>query len=104
MAKHRADKTPQSESPQQSLNNPSDSLLEFAILAGVAVLIVITGLNLYETHRQRTELTERMAQLIAALGTKAETPAPRPTGPDPNRAYTVKTEGSPFTGPKGARP
>jgi hypothetical protein len=59
-------------------------------------------MNLYETRRQRTELNDRMAQLVTAVSTKPAAPAPRPTGPDPEKVYTVKTEGAPFKGPSGA--
>ena len=80
-----------------------------AILMGVAVLIGITGMNLYETREQTTALNERLTQIdsrISTLGTKIDSGAraaqARPQGPDPNRVYTVKTDGAPFLGPKGA--
>jgi protein-disulfide isomerase len=77
--------------------------MRFAILGGMAVLILITGMSLYETRRQRTELNDRMAQLIAAVNTKPASPAQqRPQGPDPDKVYVVKTDGSPSVGPKGA--
>jgi protein-disulfide isomerase len=67
------------------------------------VLIVIAGMNFYETHRQRTELNDRLTQLATAINSRPSNPAPaRPTGPDPEKVYTVKTEGAPFQGPKSA--
>jgi hypothetical protein len=43
-----------------------------------------------------------MAQLASSINTKPAAPAPRPTGPDPDKVYTVKTEGAPFVGPGDA--
>jgi protein-disulfide isomerase len=80
-----------------------------ATLAGMAVLLAITGMNLYETTQQRTALNERLNQLdsrVTALGAKIDAGArnaqARPQGPDPDKVYTVKTEGAPFEGPKAA--
>jgi protein-disulfide isomerase len=78
-------------------------------LAGMAVLVAITGMNLYETRQQQIALNERLNQIdsrVTALGTKIETGAKvaqqRPQGPDPDKVYTVKTDGAPFVGPKSA--
>ena len=85
--------------------------LHAAILVGVLVLIVITGMNLLETRRQKTALDERLALLenqVTALGSrvdnaaKAAQPRPQQQGPDPNRVYTVKSEGAPVKGPGNA--
>ena len=85
--------------------------LQAAILVGVVVLIAITGLNLFETRRQKASLDERLGLLenqVTALGTRVEAaakaPQPRPQqqGPDPNRVYTVKSEGAPAKGPRNA--
>jgi len=83
---------------------PSDGLVRLAILVGVAVLIAIAGMNLWETRNQRRELNDRMAELVTAINTKPASPAatPRTTGPDPDKVYTVKTEGAPSIGTKGA--
>lgn len=74
------------------------------ILVGIAVLIAIAGMNLYETRQQRRELNDRMTQLAAAINSRPSGPAApaRPSGPDPEKVYTVKTEGAPFKGAKGA--
>ena len=75
------------------------------ILAGVIVLIAISALNLYETVRQRTEFTDRMTQVLNAVNTRpTPNPAdsPRPPGPDPDKVYTVKTQGAPARGPNRA--
>jgi len=78
-------------------------------LAGVAVLIAICGMNLYETKQQQTALNERLNQIdsrVNALGTKIDSGAKvaqqRPQGPDPDKVYAVKTDGAPFIGPKSA--
>ncbi|OLE65001.1 MAG: hypothetical protein AUG03_06845 [Acidobacteria bacterium 13_1_20CM_2_68_14] len=55
-----------------------------ATLVGVAVLVAITGMNLYETRQQQTPAQQR------------------PQGPDPDKVYAVKTDGAPFVGPKTA--
>jgi protein-disulfide isomerase len=81
-----------------------------ATLAGVAILIGITGMNLYETRQQQTALNERLNQLdsrVTTLGTKIDASAKaaqqqRPQGPDPDKVYSLKTDGAPFEGPKAA--
>ena len=102
MAKHRPDNAPQPDSHKQPLKKSSDGLIRVAILVGVAMLILITSLNLYETHQQRIALNERMAQLVTAVSTKPASPAARATGPDPDKVYAVKTEGAPFQGSREA--
>jgi protein-disulfide isomerase len=76
----------------------------FAILIGVAVLIAIASVNLYEARRQRAELNDRLAQLVTAVNSRPAHPAApaRLSGPDPDKVYTVNTEGAPFEGPKSA--
>jgi hypothetical protein len=89
--------------PRRGLWKPSDELVRLALLVGVVLLIVIAGMNLLETRRQGTELNDRMAQLLTAINTKPATPTATPrTGPDPDKVYTVKIEGAPSFGPKGA--
>jgi|SRR5215472_13674087 len=92
-----------SEQAPQRDKKPSDAV-RLGILVGVAVLIVIAGLNLYETRQQRIELNDRMTQLATAINSRPATgPAPaRPSGPDAEKVYTVKTEGAPFRGSKSA--
>jgi protein-disulfide isomerase len=80
-----------------------------ATLAGVAVIIAITGMNLYETTQQQAALNERLNQIdsrVTTLGTKIDAGAravqAKPQGPDPDKVYAVKTDGAPFVGPKSA--
>src|SRR5262249_9966444 len=75
-----------------------------AILIGVAVLIAIASVNLYETRRQGAELNDHLRQLVTAMNSRPAYPAApaRLSGPDPAKVYTVNTEGAPFEGPKSA--
>jgi len=76
-----------------------------AILIGIAALILLTGLNVYETRRQRIELNDQITQLAKAINSRpANNPAApaRQTGPDPEKVYTVKTEGAPIEGSRSA--
>ena len=87
----------------------SAGTMRAATLAGVAVLVGITGMDLYEARKQKEALDLRLTHLetqVTSLGTKIDSGAraaqPRPQGPDPNKVYTVKTDGAPFMGPKAA--
>ena len=79
-----------------------------ATLVGVAVLIGTTGMNLYETRRERSALDERLSRIetrVQQLGTKIDAgarAAQRAQGPDPNQVYTLKTDGAPFLGSRTA--
>ncbi|HEY5838463.1 MAG TPA: hypothetical protein VIT19_05455 [Pyrinomonadaceae bacterium] len=84
--------------------NNSDKI-RLGILIGVVLLIALASLNVYETRRQRIELNDQMTQLAKTINTRpAANPAqpPRPSGPDPDKVYTVKTEGAPIEGSKSA--
>jgi hypothetical protein len=102
MAKRKFDNAPQPESGRQPVKKSYEALIPVAILVGIVALVIIAGMNLYETRRQRTELNERIAQLVTTAGTKPTPAPPRQTGPDPEKVYTVKTDGAPFKGPSGA--
>src|SRR6185295_10560779 len=85
-----------------NLNSPSQ-MVRVGILIGIAVLVAISGMNLYETRRQRKEMNDRMTQLATAINTRpAGNPAARPSGPDPDKVYALKTENSPVEGSKSA--
>lgn len=101
MAKHRSNNAPQ-EPRRQAVKKSYERLIPVATLVGVVALVIIAGMNLYETRRQRTELNDRIAQLVTAAGTKPTPSAPRQIGPDPEKVYTVKIDGAPFKGPSGA--
>ncbi len=79
------------------------------VLAGIALLLVLGGWSLAEVRSVRKELTDKMAGLdtkVAALQAKVEAGAkaaqPRRSGPDPDKAYTIRTDGSPAKGEPGA--
>jgi hypothetical protein len=102
MPKYRINNASEQDSFTEASKKTSERV-RIGILLGVVVLIVIAGMNLYETRRERTELNDRMAQLVTAINTKPATPAPaRAAGPDPAKVYTVRTEGSPSLGSKEA--
>jgi hypothetical protein len=88
---------------------PAPDRIAIAILFGLVVLITISALNLYETHRQRNEFTDRMTQVLNAVNARLtanpanpNNPPPRPPGPDPDKVYTVRTQGAAARGPNGA--
>jgi len=103
MANDTPDNTLQQEPRRQPLKKSSDALIRIAILVGVAALVVLTGMNVYQMRQQRAELNDRMAQVLTAINTRPAGPAQqRPPGPDPDKVYTVKTDGAPFIGPSQA--
>ncbi|MBZ5638287.1 MAG: hypothetical protein LAO51_05950 [Acidobacteriia bacterium] len=79
-----------------------------AILAGIGVLIYMNGAVLRQARESRTDLGDRLGQVearVAQLGTKVDAAArstPPRSGPDPDKVYTVRTEGSPAEGPASA--
>jgi hypothetical protein len=81
-----------------------------AALAGVAVTLFLAFMTWTQTRELQNSLDTRFAGLenrLAQLSTKvdqvsARAAAPAQRGPDPNRVYTVKTDGAPFKGPKEA--
>ena len=93
--------------PAQTRQTPDR--ISVATLVGLVVLITIAALNLYETRRQRNEFTDRMTQVLNAVNMRVTAnpanptnPPPRPPGPDPDKVYTVKTQGAPTRGPQAA--
>ncbi len=79
-------------------------LVRIAMLAGLAVLIYMNATALRESRAGRKEQGDRLVQLdgrvtqltakVDAIGRQQQ---PR-GGPDPNRVYTIKTDGSPSKG------
>jgi hypothetical protein len=78
------------------------------LLLAAGALLVLTGWCLAEVRGIRKDLTDKMGQLdtkVAALSTKVDSVkagAAPSRGPDPNKVYTIKTEGSPAKGPASA--
>ena len=78
------------------------------MLAGLGVLIFMNASALREARSSRSDFGDRLGRLegqVGQLSTKmdaaARAAAPQ-RGPDPNRVYTVRTEGSPAKGPATA--
>ncbi len=86
----------------------SSWLVRIATLAGLGVLIFMSASALREAREGRRETGDRLAriegqvgQLSAKVDAAARASAPQ-RGPDPNRVYNVRTEGSPAEGPATA--
>ncbi len=83
-------------------------LVRIATLVGLGVLIWMNAAALREAKDGRRELGDRLGRLegqVGQLATKVDSAAraAQPSrGPDPNRVYTVRTEGSPAEGPATA--
>ena len=74
------------------------------LLVGIALLLVLGGWSLAEVRSIRKDLGEKITQLdtkVVALQAKvgsASAAQARRSGPDPDKAYTIRTEGSPMEG------
>lgn len=95
------------------VDSPSGSggPMRLATLAGVGLLLVVTVLNwrtsqLFQKNvaTKLEALSTGMSQLSGKVDTVARGAArPQgPSGPDPNKVYTVKTAGAPSVGPANA--
>ena len=81
------------------------------MIVSVGVLLFLGIENWMEARDIKQALDDRLGQIdtrLTQLSAKvdavatARPAAQRRRGPDPNKVYTVKTEGSPFLGPKDA--
>ena len=79
--------------------------IRLATLTGVGVLLFLNINALVDSQRAQKALDNRLNLIetrLTQLSAKVDAPAraqQRPSGPDPNRVYTVKTDGAPFKGP-----
>ncbi len=88
----------------------SPGTMRFATLCGVAVLVFMVATNWSESLRFQRGLNERLNQIdtrLTQLSTKFDAAArqaarPAQQGPDPNKVYTVRTDGAPARGPQTA--
>ena len=74
-------------------------------LAGLVVLIVLGYMNWQETREIQKSLDDRLGKVESASGRRSprrRPPRRRAAGLDPDRVYTVKTDGAPVKGPAGA--
>lgn len=110
MGKHTPNNPGKRTTPESPSEKTAGTLRAVTIL-GVGVVIVMAGMILHETRQQRAALEERLTLLegqVSALGNKVDAAArvkaqpARPSRPDPNKVYTVKTEGAPVEGPRNA--
>jgi len=95
------------EIPTEGSRFLSAGAVRAATLAGVVVLIFLGYMNWAQTRQINKSLNDfdaRLTQLAAKVdqGVNKAAPPARQQGPDPNRVYTVKTDGAPFKGPKNA--
>jgi hypothetical protein len=90
--------------PPQRPNDPTG----LATLGAMAVLVTISFANWVALGRIEDSLDDKLGQIDTRLTQvsekvdKVSAPAAAQRGPDPNRAYTVKTAGAPAKGPADA--
>jgi len=111
MSKRERQRESATGAPPPSMRRQQESsawLARIAMLAGLALLVYMNWTALREARTGRAELGDRLARLdgqVTQLATKvdaaARAAAPQ-RGPDPNRVYTVRTDGSPAKGPATA--
>ena len=94
------------EAPPDRPPFPSPRLTGVVVLGGVAALVILSGLTWQEIRQIRVGLDGRLGQIDSQLEKVASRLGPAAPaaarGPDPNRVYTVKTDGAPARGPAGA--
>jgi hypothetical protein len=85
---------------------PSPQATRLAVIGGLAALIVLASLIWQQSRRIERILDTRLGQLDDRLDKVARGMGPAAAapqrGPDPNRVYTVKTDGAPARGPAAA--
>ncbi len=80
------------------------------VLAGMGLTLILVFMTWNQTRVLQSSFDARFSGVenrLAQLSTKVEqvsvrAAAPAQRGPDPNRVYTVKTDGAPSKGPKDA--
>ena len=105
-AKHDREPVPHREAPPERPAFPSPRLTGAVVVGGVGALVVLGSLSWMEIHQIRVGLAGRLDRIDSQLekvASRIERPAPAAQrGPDPNRVYPIRTEGSPSRGPAGA--
>ena len=105
----RSRESRETEAPMSAKQStPNSALPGWILLLGMGLVIAVTVTNYQATRDLGKTLDTRLGQMDQRLGqmtTKLDTvasAAPRRSGPDPARVYTVKTETAPAKGPAGA--
>jgi protein-disulfide isomerase len=88
----------------------SPGTLQGATVAALAVLVVLGIQNWTDSRRLNATLNSRLNQIdtrLSEISSKVESAPARaaaatPRRPDPDRVYTINTEGAPYEGPKNA--
>ena len=110
MAKRQQkDQKPEDSAPQPTPKQRND-VLGLAILGGVVGLLMISFSNWREIDQIEASLDDRFGQIetrISQVSDKVDNVSvaqkqPARRGPDPNRVYSIKTDGAPFKGPANA--
>lgn len=103
--RHDRDPVPHADPPSRP-PFPSPRLTGVVVVGGVAALVVLSLLSWMEIRQIRTGLDGRLGQIDSQLekvASRLDRPAPAAQrGPDPNKVYTVKTDGAPARGPATA--
>ena len=108
MSKARRDREaiPHEQPPSDRPPFPSPRLTSLVAVGGVAALVVLGSLTWSEIRQIRLGLEGRLDRIDGQLDKMASRTVPAAPagtrGPDPNRIYTVKTDGAPARGPAGA--
>jgi hypothetical protein len=110
MAKRSRDQERTEPQRPEPTGSSSSGMLTVALLAGVGITAFLGAMTWSQNRKIQTTLDERLVQIqstVAALSAKVDAGAraaaqPRQQGPDPNRAYTIRTAGAPAEGPESA--
>ena len=85
---------------------PTPRAMRLAVTFGLAALVVLASMIWAQSRRIERVLDARLGQLDDRLekvaGRMGQAPPSAPRGPDPNKVYTVKTDGAPVRGPASA--
>ena len=104
-AKHDRDAVPHAEASDRPAF-PSPRLTAVVVVGGMCALVILGFLGWMEIRAIRLGMAGRLERIDSQLekvASRIERPAPAPQrGPDPNKVYTVKTDGAPARGPAGA--
>ena len=108
MSKARQDRDPVAhrEPPPGRPAFPSPRLTGVVVVGGMGALVILGSLGWMEVRRIRLGLEGRLERIdgqLDKMASRLDRPAPvAQRGPDPNKVYTVKTDGAPARGPASA--